>query len=110
MAMKLYVSKCHYAPLLTQYGGEGTNFYRCAFCKEPADQVVYPFETEKQMTEWLKKRKAHAGMAYTAHVRLAQPWSENPVRSKSCYRSNMGYLFALITLCLVGILLALAAR
>ena len=32
------------------------------------------------------------------------------VQFPKCYRSNMGYLFAIIMLCLVGILLALAAR
>lgn len=103
---KLTVSKCCASPLLVRGGDEGTKWMTCASCKNPADQMTYPFSTVGEMTAWLKKRKTYRGMAFTA----GPTWSvgdrkEYPITKKPMRISS---LVAFLVGCAIGIALFFA--
>lgn len=98
----LTVSQCCASPLLVRGGNECTKWMTCASCKNPADQMSYPFSTVGQMEAWLKKRKAYRGIAYTA----SPTWNET---NKSCYRSNLQFFYLIACSVVAGVLIAIAA-
>ena len=96
----LTLSKCHDSPFYTRTRKNGEYLRLCSACQKPSETYSYPFETVKQMCDWINSRPV---WAYTASTTLDRP-------KKSCLRSNAPFLLGLTGLVLVGVLIAFAAR
>ena len=103
------LSNCHQAPMLVAGdSSDVTRYYICTRCSRPCDGMVYPFETKEEMMAFLETRKM-TGSVWTSDPKRTAEWHA----ARAIGRIELAVkvvIVAVVTISIIGILVAFAAR